>query len=82
MPLVHEISINFPEELYPGGFESFEYYVLLHEELFYDYRQPPDFRELYTSLQQRIKDFPAHRIKRGVQQQDAGMMLEHCIRYA
>lgn len=80
MPLEHEVSYDIPSELYPGGHDGFEHYVILQQELCYDYRKPTNFRKLWVNSLQMIKDCPGDRLEKGLREQDAPLMLEHCLR--
>ncbi|KAI0630463.1 hypothetical protein C8Q77DRAFT_1160051 [Trametes polyzona] len=80
MPLVYEVNFNLPPELYPGRIEAFEDYILLQEEVFYDYRSPPHYRDLWRKSLRRIKQYPGHKLEHGLQLTDAPMMLEYCVR--
>ncbi|KAH9893606.1 hypothetical protein C8Q73DRAFT_697629 [Cubamyces lactineus] len=78
--LTQEVSYNVPAEMYPGGYDGFEHYMILKEEVCYDHRSPPDFRQLYSEGRRMIRDYPAERLERGVQLKDAPMLFEYSLR--
>ncbi|KAI0640690.1 hypothetical protein C8Q79DRAFT_434884 [Trametes meyenii] len=80
MPLVYEVTYNLPRELYPGGYEGFEHYLILAEEVCHDYRSPPDFRQMYQDGLQAIKHFPYERLKYGLDHMDGPIMFDYCLR--
>ncbi|KAI0676155.1 hypothetical protein C8Q78DRAFT_1066691 [Trametes maxima] len=80
MPLAYEVTYDLPRELYPGGYEGFEHYLILTEEVCHDYRSPPDFRRMYQDGLQRIHDFPYARLKHGLDHMDGPIMFDYCLR--
>ncbi|KAI0640672.1 hypothetical protein C8Q79DRAFT_930344 [Trametes meyenii] len=79
MTLVCDVHCDIPFELYPGKYEYFQQYVFLKEEVYYDYRTPPDFRQLCIQCQNAIQEHPPERLKQGLKDKDGPLMLEYCI---
>ncbi|KAI0351311.1 hypothetical protein OH77DRAFT_1567590 [Trametes cingulata] len=80
MPLSYDISFNLPPRLYPEKYPGFEHYLILKEQVCYDYRNPPKYRQLYAEGLQEIQKHPEHHFKRGLLMKDGPMMVECCIR--
>lgn len=81
IPLVHDVSFDVTPEHFSLDIPSFDTYVMIQQETFYDYRSQPDYRKLYIDGQQRLQDMPLNRLLRGVEMRDGPMMLELCLRY-
>ena len=80
-PLVHDIPFDITPKHFFLNIRSFDTYVIVQQETFYDYRAQPDYRKLYAEGQQRIRDLPLDRLLRGVELRDGPMILELCLRY-
>ncbi|KAI9067907.1 hypothetical protein FKP32DRAFT_206408 [Trametes sanguinea] len=79
--IVQEVSVNRPSELFkPGVVKGFENYLTLQEEVGYDYRSPPDFRQLYREGQRAISVNDIKRLERGLELKDAPLMFDYCLR--
>ncbi|KAI0737075.1 hypothetical protein C8Q80DRAFT_1115421 [Daedaleopsis nitida] len=76
---MHEVVVNRPP-IVPAAYANLDDLVILKQELYYDYRKPPDYRVVYRDIVQMIHDYPYERLQRGVQLKDGPMMLELGIR--
>ncbi|KAI0364551.1 hypothetical protein BV20DRAFT_1029529 [Pilatotrama ljubarskyi] len=80
MPLSCDTSFNVPRGLYPEKYLGFEHYLMLKQQVCYDYRSLPEYRQLYAEGMRAIRQHPAHHLKRGILLSDAPVMIECCIR--
>lgn len=80
MPLALEVSCDVHHDLYPGRCEGFEEYITLKEQICYDYRHPPDLRQLYRDGQRSVREISPARLRYGMRFDDGPLMLEYCLR--
>lgn len=79
LPRIHEVVFDRSPVL-PAAYESFDDLVILKQELYYDYRKPPDYRKVYRESAHMIQNYPYERLKRAGELRDGPMMLELAVR--
>ncbi|KAI0722193.1 hypothetical protein C8T65DRAFT_134783 [Cerioporus squamosus] len=81
MPIIHDIPIDRPREhAYSHDQYSWELYIILKQELFYDYRQQPPYRKLFSDALREWAECPRERLERGALLMDGPSMLELSLR--
>ncbi|KAI0737076.1 hypothetical protein C8Q80DRAFT_1214949 [Daedaleopsis nitida] len=76
---IHEAVYDRPPIL-PAAYKKLDELIILKQELYYDYRQQPDYETICRDTVQVIEDYPYERLQRGLEQKDCPMMLELGIR--
>ncbi|RPD80646.1 hypothetical protein L226DRAFT_529112 [Lentinus tigrinus ALCF2SS1-7] len=81
MPIIHDISIDRPRE-HPYSHDQYnwELYILLKQEIFYDYRNQPPYRELFSDASRDWIECPRERLERSAVLMDGPAMLELSLR--
>ncbi len=83
-PIIHDISFNHSYQPRPFTTleKQIEIYVILQQEICYDYRDQPSYQTIYDDAKEVFKTLTPQKLKRGVDLRLAPLMFELCLRYA
>ena len=82
IPIIHEVNFDHPgESVWRRTPASFEQYILLKQETYYDHRAQPHYSQVFSEGERWVEDYPADRLARVLAMNDAPTMLEVAVRY-
>ncbi|PIL36882.1 hypothetical protein GSI_00572 [Ganoderma sinense ZZ0214-1] len=78
--MIHDVHVNcWPTSIIPYD-HDFQIYIALKEEVFYDYRDRPNYKKLFDEARQSHEDLPVEKLLRGLGMKDEPLILELCLR--
>ncbi|KAI0723035.1 hypothetical protein C8Q76DRAFT_794018 [Earliella scabrosa] len=81
IPIIHEVNFDHPgESVWRRTPASFEQYILLKQETYYDHRAQPHYSQVFSEGERWVEDYPADRLARVLAMNDAPTMLEVAVR--
>ncbi|TFK92956.1 hypothetical protein K466DRAFT_658870 [Polyporus arcularius HHB13444] len=79
--VIHDVVFNRrPRPEYTDDQYEFEVYLILRQELCWDYRHQPGYKELYAEGRSCMERLPMAKLERGMELKDAQLMFEYCLR--